>query len=368
MSENSWEQLVTLVIPTVHHRAHLFAECLAYLELAGFKCPIIVSDHSTAESHGIIEEIIRKHPNLTIKLIYHDPDLHFLLRLADCAERSGTPYFLLHADDDFACKAGVDRAVSFMNQHLDYAACLGDTLRIIEGNEEVQLKRVLQYHKADEELRRRVFTQLMCYSSVLYALRRTTEVIATFRETVLHCPDVVFWQYLETMLCTASGKIEVMNYPWILRGTHREKWSATLYAGPLRSVEAFPYIISHSDFPGKFSAFIRVVNALVGIEGHFDLSEDTLPEAESRFVNKFCCAYAEFLIGRCYTDRVGRFFLENAPSYLSKLGSLYQNCLDIQKYAYVLSLVMAAKTGNLATRRVQFGATDDPNSAFARVS
>lgn len=241
MASCEWERLVTLVIPTVYHRAKLFSQALAYLDLAGFRGPILISDHSPLEAHGVIEEVIGKHPNLDSKLVYHDPSLHFLERLADCAERCGTPYFQLHADDDFLSRAGLERAVQFMQLHSDYSACLGDTLYLdIMDKNKISLKRSWRYQNREDSLRSRIITQLICYSPVLYALRRTGEVAASFRETLLHCTDVLFWQYLETMLCIASGKAEVMDFPWVYRGVHKDRWSLESNAEPFCVRQEFP--------------------------------------------------------------------------------------------------------------------------------
>src|SRR6185369_10544770 len=101
--------LVTLIVPTVHSRAALYARTLRYLDAVGWRGPILVSDRSPAAQAAAIAEATRRHPALDLKLLQHAPDLHFLSRLADCARQAATPYVHLHADDDFIVPATLDK-------------------------------------------------------------------------------------------------------------------------------------------------------------------------------------------------------------------------------------------------------------------
>ena len=114
--------LVTLIVPTVHHRAALFARALRYFDAAGYRGPIVVSDHSPPGHAGEIAQVAARHPSLDLKLLQHAPDLHFLLRLAQCAAAARTPYVHLHADDDFIVFATLDKLVERMQRE---PACSG---------------------------------------------------------------------------------------------------------------------------------------------------------------------------------------------------------------------------------------------------
>ena len=58
MNLNDREQSVTLVIPTVAERVDLFSRTLQYLQRAGVKAPILVSDHSPPECRDVIEKAL----------------------------------------------------------------------------------------------------------------------------------------------------------------------------------------------------------------------------------------------------------------------------------------------------------------------
>src|SRR5262245_60438455 len=100
--------LVTLIVPTVHHRAALFARTLRYLEAIGWRSPVVVSDHSPQPHAGVIADAARR-CSLELRLLRHPPEMHFLERLADCARQAATPYVHLHADDDFVVPATLDK-------------------------------------------------------------------------------------------------------------------------------------------------------------------------------------------------------------------------------------------------------------------
>ena len=215
-------------------------------------------------------------------------------------------------------------------------------------------------------MRSRIIAQLMCYSPVLYALRRTDEVAASFRETLLHCTDVVFWQYLETMLCTVSGKAEVMDFPWIYRGVHKDKWSLESKAESFCVRQIFPYILTQPDFSAKFCAFVNAVSQRIGIHDLYNCTLGTIPKEEKGFFIAFNTALPEFILGRTILERTGKLYME-ASSFKPSLGDLYGNCQTMQEYADFLAIIVCVKTGSHLTERIQFNKGQDDLTIFARI-
>jgi glycosyltransferase domain-containing protein len=235
----------------VHSRAALYARTLRYLDSVGWRGPILVSDHSPAEHAGAIAEATRRHPALEIRLLRHAPDLHFLGRLADCARQAATPYVHLHADDDFIVPATLDKLVDLMQRKPACSAAMGINLhaQFENGRITVLPKRALTQAAAFD----RLIAQLEAYSSVLYALRRRDEMAATFSFTVERCPDVQFWQYLESCVAALRGPVETLDELHYVRGVHEKKWSNLLVQE--RSPEHFPYLILSPAFPQRLGAF-----------------------------------------------------------------------------------------------------------------
>jgi glycosyltransferase domain-containing protein len=245
------DRAVTLVIPTVHHRAELFARTLRYLGDSGFRCPVIVSDHSPPEQLGIIADIARQHGNANLKLLSHAPDLHFLTRLSLCAAMAETPYVHLHADDDFLLRSVLDRLVREMEARPDCAAAMGINAHVTFATKDIAiLAKVAIGHPGPFD---RLIAQLENYSSVLYALRRRDEFIKSLSFAVERCPDVQFWQYLESCVNALEGPIAVVDDLHYVRERHAGKWSATLVRE--RSPDHFPYLILSGEFSPRVAAF-----------------------------------------------------------------------------------------------------------------
>jgi len=243
--------LVTLIVPTVHHRAALYSRTLRYLSGIGLRLPIVVSDHSPEEHAGVIAEATRQHPGLDLKLLRHAPGLHFLTRLAQCAEAAQTPYVHLHADDDFIVPATLDRLLDAMQRSPACGAAMGVNLHVqfAKGQVTVLPKRTIPQAVAFE----RLVSQLESYSSVLYALRRRDELIATFAFTVERCPDVQFWQYLESCVAALRGPVAVFEELHYVRSVHPQKWTHLVLQE--RSPDHFPYLILSPAFQERVAAF-----------------------------------------------------------------------------------------------------------------
>ena len=243
--------LVTLIVPTVHHRAALFARLLRYFTSAGYRGPIVVSDHSPREHAGVIAALAAEHRGLDLKLLQHAPDLHFLTRLSLCAAAAQTPYVHLHADDDFIVFPALDRLVERMQREPGCSAAMGTNLNTMLETRQVQVlpKQAIPHAGAFQ----RLLSQLESYSSVLYALRRREEMIATFEFTVARCPDVQFWQYLESCVAALRGPVVVIEDLHYVRASHAQKWSALLIQE--RSREHFPYLILSAALQPRLAAF-----------------------------------------------------------------------------------------------------------------
>lgn len=241
-------QPIALIIPTVHHRAALFERTLGYLGECACPAPIVVSDHSPSGAAGTVADIVRRHGNLDIRLLQHPPELHFLRRLIACAEAADTPYVHLHADDDFLVPTVVGPLIETMERNPDVVAVMGINVHLGKSMKVGGKGQIGQQEPFD-----RLLAQLEAYSSVLYALRRTGEFIRSLSFAVERCPDVQFWQYLESCVAALRGRICVIDELHYVRSVHQAKWSATLVRE--RSRDHFPYLILAPEFQPRFAVF-----------------------------------------------------------------------------------------------------------------
>ena len=245
------ERSVTLIIPTVHQRAALFARVLRYLESAGFLCPVIVTDHSPQPHLNVIADIARQHGKLDLRLLQHSPDIHFLERLTLCAQAAETPFVHLHADDDFLIRPTLLALIEEMGRRTDCAAAMGINAHIQFATGALTILAKSAVAHADPFLR--LIAQLESYSSVLYALRRREEFVSSMSFAVSRCPDVQFFQYLESCVAVLAGSIAVIEQLHYVRDAHAGKWSSGLVRE--RSPEHFPYLILSPHFTERVAAF-----------------------------------------------------------------------------------------------------------------
>jgi glycosyltransferase domain-containing protein len=244
------ERSVTLIIPSVYHRARFLDRVLYYLSHSSLQCPIVVTDHSPQEHAGVIDEIVRRQRGLDITLLMHPTGLHFLERLSDCATVAQTPFVHLHADDDFVVRPTLSLLIAEMQRRPELAAAMGLNVHVTFETGELTMlpKTGLQQAKPFE----RLVGQLQMYSSVLYALRRREEFIESLSFAVKRCPDVQFWQYLESCIAVLSGPIAVLEDLHYVREVHSDKWSVSLTRE--RSPDHFPYLVLSPEFSPRVAA------------------------------------------------------------------------------------------------------------------
>lgn len=272
---------VSLIIPTVHHRASLFARALRHAQNYRFNGAIVVSDHSPAGQTHTVRNIVLEHPNLNIVLLNHSPDMHFLHRLADCARHTSTTYVHLHADDDFLVFASLPALLDHMDKDSGCVAAMGINLNVDIGARQYFI--IPKGGIGHDSAEMRLLSQLENYSSVLYALRRREELIASLEFSVERCPDVQFWQYLESCVAAVKGKITVSDDLHYIRENHLEKWSRSLVRE--KSRDHFPYLILSENFHPRLEAFRRAIGECAAGSG-FTPDEEKLAGALVHLMNR----------------------------------------------------------------------------------
>src|SRR5262245_39924829 len=119
------ERSVTLIIPSVYHRARFIDRVMYYLSDSGLQCPIVLSVNSPREHTGVINDIVKRQRGLDVTLLVHPTGMHFLKRLSDCATVAQTPFVHLHADDDFAVRPTFNLLIAEMQRRPELAAAMG---------------------------------------------------------------------------------------------------------------------------------------------------------------------------------------------------------------------------------------------------
>lgn len=264
---------VTLIVPTVSTRQELFARVLRYFSACRLQYPIVVSDHSPDEDSAVVKSLVARHPDLNLKLIQHPPEMHFLERLIDCARQSDTPYVHLHADDDFVIPETLQKLTALMDARQSCAASMGLNINTISTS---KFKPINKLPIDQARPAHRLIAQLENYSSALYALRRREEFIRSLYFAVTRCPDVQFWQYLESCASVLEGEVHVIDDLHYVRQSHEKKWSGTLVRE--KSREHFPYLMTNPLFSNRVTAFRSALIEACAARG-FSIPDDVLDGA-----------------------------------------------------------------------------------------
>jgi glycosyltransferase domain-containing protein len=241
-----YDQL-TLIIPSVASRSFFFERLMGYFEDVRIKWPILISDHSQFKDRSILANIAKKFPNLKVLFVYHEPSLHFVERIVDCAERAHTPLVLLHADDDFLFPCSIENSIDFLLHHQDYACCKG-RMAFFEVSDHDRIKISAHDGRNREEsiIPDRLISHIASFNATLYAVHRRKVFVEAYRTTLQYTENVIFWQYLSSCLTLARGKLKVIDEFYGLRLNNNTGWRSSLISSRDRS--HWPYLILSAEF------------------------------------------------------------------------------------------------------------------------
>ena len=288
---SSWP---TLIVPSVHSRAALLNRALTHLEAQQFRGEIIVSDHSPRDRLDVLRDVVARHGALRMLMLEHDPEWHFLERLADCAEACSGEYVAVHADDDFMFVEALQECAHFLEAHPDYAAAKGRMLffRLADG-ERRALSKHAGFARAEPESATRLMRHLANFNATLYAVHRRAQFIDAYRRALAHTSNVIFWQYLASCFTILQGKLQVLESAFYYRIDNPAGWRATLVRE--RSREHWPTLILAPQFPALLQAFIGglrqgLTSAGARIDGQLEASVE---DATIWLIRRALCGMVE---------------------------------------------------------------------------
>lgn len=270
----------TLLVPTVASRADLFRRVLIHFELYRYGGPILVSDHSPESDRDVLARVAADFPSLDVTLRYHDPDLPFLERLADCADVATTPYTALHADDDFMHFGALASCTDFLDANPDYSACKGRMAFFRIKNQDLKVNG----HRGRTRNEPNVFTRLTrhlgSFTATLYSVHRREQFIESCRRTLSLTENVIFWQYLSSCITIIQGRLKTLDELFYLRQQNTTGWQQTLINQ--RDPEHWPYLVTSPKFSHYLDEFrhglLAVLNEKAGNQpdGFANSFEDAL--------------------------------------------------------------------------------------------
>jgi len=245
---------LSVIVPSVAGRARFFDTALRHLATCAVRWPVLVSDHSPAEDESVLSGVATRHPSLDLRLLRHPPAMHFLERLARCAEAAQTDYVVLHADDDFMMPAAMESCVYFLDANPDFAACKGRIAGFgLAEHGAVRVKKNDGRTRAEGRAADRLIEHVADFNPTLYAIHRREVFIESCLRTLEFTRNVIFWQYLASCIAVLRGKLKTLDELYYLRLDNDVGWRAQLT--DRCDPGHWPYLAVSPDFSSELARF-----------------------------------------------------------------------------------------------------------------
>lgn len=262
---------VTLLLPTVAHRAEFLRSALDFMSVAMKGAQIVISDHTEDADNDTVARLASQFAQLDIVVERHPASLHFLERLTACARLARSPYVVVHADDDFMLPGAIDESVSFLDRHPDFVGCQGRTFFLkLRPPRSCAPKIHGATARAEGDAVSRIASQCTQFTPTLYAVTRRNAFIEANDATLRHTKNVVFWQYLSSCQLLTLGKSHVLDSLYYLRLDNPDGWRATLIREGDRS--HWPHLVVAKEFSKELAAFKGGLAAALGAADSKDVA------------------------------------------------------------------------------------------------
>lgn len=261
---------VTLLLPTVAHRAEFLRSTLEYLSVAMKGAQIVISDHTADADNDTVTRLASQFTQLDIVVERHPASLHFLERLTACARVARSSYVVVHADDDFMLPGAIDESVNFLDRHPDFVGCQGRTFFLkLRPPRSCAPKINRTMSRAEGDVASRITNQCAHFTPTLYALTRRDAFIESNDATLSYTRNVVFWQYLSSCLLLARGKLRVLDSLYYLRLDNPDGWRATLIREGDRT--HWPHLVVAAEFSQELAGLKAGLDAALAAAGTTDI-------------------------------------------------------------------------------------------------
>jgi glycosyltransferase domain-containing protein len=263
LKQSRFADRLSIIVPSVADRARFFDTALGHFATCAVRWPIVVSDHSATEQASVLAGVAARHPGLDLRMLRHPPAMHFLERLAACAEAAQTDYVVLHADDDFMIPAAMESCIAFLDANPDFAACMGRMAWFrAAALDKTQVNTIDGRTRAEEDAAERLINHVANFNPTLYAIHRREVFVESCVRTLDFTRNVIFWQYLQSCIAVLRGKLKTLDGLYYLRLHNDVGWRAQLIAR--RDSSHWPHIAVSPEFSAELGRFKNGLHALLG--------------------------------------------------------------------------------------------------------
>lgn len=267
------ESSFTLVIPSFEGTPFL-RRLLDYLRAEGYPGHIVLADNSSGEHLSFVRACPGRYPELWLQVDEHEHSVGFLDKLVASIGRLQSRHVMLCAQDDFIVPAAVERLLGVLDADDGLACARGRVARFRLGRgagEGVARESRVDFNKhpmlphTESGALARVLAHMRGYSSTLYSVHRRALFLESLRATAAATRSVVFFQYLQSCITVAQGRIACTDDLFLARQVHAQSWSATMVEG---GYEHWPLVVTSPQYSAYYAQFRdTLAGLLANIEG-----------------------------------------------------------------------------------------------------
>ena len=236
------------ILLTLKDRAAFTLRWMSYLDQARFPYKVLIADGGEDERVPRILADKASFPNVDFEYVRYPYDrgyADYYAKIADALSRVRTPFVAMADNDDFFIVSGLEKAVQFLGDHPDHAACGGqwalfwvkpsakDAAEPVHGRVEWKCRNNFQSNAA-ATARERMRIQSLNADDVFYHVFRTgilARQFAIVRD--LNPRDLFLVEQLTAYLTAIAGKTQHLEHLYLARqqnspgssgGTHQQKF------------------------------------------------------------------------------------------------------------------------------------------------
>jgi glycosyltransferase domain-containing protein len=266
------EACFSLIVPTYEGTPFL-RRLLDYLKAAEYPGHVVLSDNSSGAHRDFVAACPEQYPSLWLDVDAYEPGIGFLDKLVRSMQKLPARNVLLCAQDDFIVPDAVERLLTLLEADLALSCVRGHVarFRLATRNEDgaVRSSRVdLNKHPmlpyVDTDTSTRVFSYMRTYTSTLYSVHRRELLMESCALTDAATKSAVFFQYLQSCLTVAQGRVGMVEGLYLARQIHGESWSARMVEG---DYEHWPLLLASPDYSRYYAQFRDALAKFLAAKG-----------------------------------------------------------------------------------------------------
>jgi len=208
------DELLTAVIPA-HNRVEECLTLLRYLRSCGFAHPIVVADSSRSDRARTLQNSIGD----LARYQYFGSRIGQYTKLSRLAQCVSSPYIVVLPDDDIAFPHAIEASLKYLQDHKDYVAAHGYSLRFGLERSDFDIYKVEHFIPTigEEKPIQRYFHLMRRYQPHIWAVFRTS-VYAKAMEEAAAMRGTVFQEYMFQIVSVLGGKVARLPTVYAMRG------------------------------------------------------------------------------------------------------------------------------------------------------